>query len=426
MDSVSGSGKNRSTLTKKFGIAPELSEIYREFETRGIVFEVTQVYLGEEIILLIPREDAMSKSKLLPYASQGLNVNDANCYHVIDLLGQTEQLTDDPPLLIHKGIGFDLMETPEGELVPVFKGHEGLGGLESEYKGKLSIKPKGRFKDFRAFCKEHINDTPLVLAIALGLSATLVGLLGEELQSGSLIAHLSNDSSTGKTTAAKLAVSMGSLPSFHAEHSLLNDYDGTEGALLATLLDNRGFPAVFDEANMSDTRDFSKFIYRLASGRGKRRLTKDGKQKDIETYLTTIISTGEKNLTQDSNQNTGKEIRVMTFSNIVWTKDAQHAELVNAFVQNNYGWPLYYLAKYLLQIGYAEVMKRYEANRAIFIEKSRVNDNFTGRLSVKYSLVLTAIELANACMGLELSIAMIKCIKTAVKFCRLMANIKSI
>ena len=394
------SSQNAFTQIKKFGIAPKLTNIFKEFESKFIIFKLTQTYLGEEVEFLIPRENALKKSGLLPFASQGLNVNDANVYFVIDLLRQLEGV--DPPLIIHKGIGFDVMETDEGILVPIFKGHKCLGGLESEYQGKLPIKPKGKFKDFQLFCKNHINHSPLALAFAIGLSSALVGFLGDKLQCDCLVAHFSGDSSTGKTTAAKLAVSTGSMPSFHAEHSLLNDYDGTENALLATLLGNKGFCCCFDEANMSASKDFSNFIYRLASGRGKRRLTKDGTQKDIETYLTVIISTGEKNLTRDSNQNTGKEIRVLTFDSMAWTEDAAHAETVNAFVKDNYGWPLYYLAKYLLKLGLDKVMECYEKNRMIFLEKSLVKDNFTSRLSSKYAFILTAVELANRCMKLEL------------------------
>ena len=90
-------------------------------------------------------------------------------------------------------------------------------------------------------------------------------------------------------------------------------------------------------------------------------------------------------LTKGSNQNTGKEIRVLTFASIPWTSDAKHAETVNAFIKNNYGLPLLYLAKHMLKLGLDEVMERYEKNRVTF-----------------YAFILTATELANECMDLEL------------------------
>lgn len=117
------------------------------------------------MVFSIPREEAYKKSVLLSHSSQGLNVNETNVYYVIDWLRQIEQQA----LLvsIHKGIGFDMMETKKGIFVPVFKGYKGFGGLNSEYRGDLPIKPKSKLENFQAFCKEHINHTPLALAVAL-------------------------------------------------------------------------------------------------------------------------------------------------------------------------------------------------------------------------------------------------------------------
>lgn len=389
---------NKKFVTKFIGKAVYIKKIYKVFETGSIQLELEYDYLGAKENLVIPRED-LKKNKLLEYADKGLPVNESNAFYIIEFINMQE--TGNTPKLIHQNVGFDILEMQSDKTKPVFKGYMALG-MESTYNGKLPIKPKGKFKDLQKFVKKHINGSPLSTAFAIGLSAAIVGFLGDSLQCENLVVHFSGDSSTGKTTAAKVAISTGSLPSFKNKYSLLNDYDGTENALLASIIGNRGFPACFDEANMNDSKDFSKFIYRLASGRGKRRLTKEGLQKEIETYLTTILSTGEKNLTKDSNQNTGKEIRVLQFSNVAWTQNAAHAETVNTFVQNNYGWSLLYLAKHLLKIGKEEAMQRYEKNREIFIEKSLVKDNFTNRLSGKHAFILTAVELSNECMGLDL------------------------
>ena len=99
------SSPNAIIQIKQFGIAPQLTQIYKEFESKNIIFEIVQEYLGEEVTFLIPREEALKKSGLLPYASQGLNVHEANVYFVIDLLRQLEE--GDPPIIIHKHIGFD-------------------------------------------------------------------------------------------------------------------------------------------------------------------------------------------------------------------------------------------------------------------------------------------------------------------------------
>lgn len=391
---------NEKTVTRHLGKATFITEVFKVFETDEIYLELEFDYLGEKQKVIIPRAE-LKKSELIKYAAKGLNVNDSNAYYVIESITKQEE-NGDPPITIHQGIGWDIKVSDSGKTKDVFKGYNALG-MKSTYNGKLPIKPKGKIEDLQEFVKEHVNGSPLSLAFAIGLSAVVVGLLGDILQCENLVVHFSGDSSIGKTTAARLAISVGSLPSFHVKHSLLNDYDGTENALLATLAGNKGYPTCFDEANMNNSKDFSRFIYRLASGREKKRLTRDATQKETESYLTTIISTGEKKLTKDSNQNTGKEIRVLQFSDIPWTNSAEHAETVNTFiVQENYGWGILHLAKYMLKIGKKAVLEKYESNRKVFIDKSLVKDTFTSRMSIRYAFILTAIELANECMKLEL------------------------
>ena len=202
VDAISQSSKKRNVQTKEFGIAPELIEIYRVLETKNIIFEVRQKYLhGEEIILRIPREDALRKCKLIKHASSGLNINDVNGYHVVELLSMLEQ--GDPPVTVHTGIGFDKVEIEKGNFIDIFKGYKCLGDLDSMYHGDLQIKPKGvRLKAYREFVKTHINDTALDLAFAIGLSSAIVGFIGDALRADNLVAHFCGDSSEGKTTAA--------------------------------------------------------------------------------------------------------------------------------------------------------------------------------------------------------------------------------
>ena len=144
------------------------------------------------------------------------------------------------------------------------------------------------------------------------------------------------------------------------------------------------------------------FVYKIAQGRDKQRLTREGKARPVDTYRTTIISTGEKNIVQENTQFTGEANRVLTFNQIQWTTSGEHAKAVEAFVHNNYGLPLVYLVKHLLKLGLDESLAIYKKNRELYLEKSLVKNTFTDRLSSKYAFVLTATELANECMGLDL------------------------
>ncbi|MCL1846151.1 MAG: DUF927 domain-containing protein [Defluviitaleaceae bacterium] len=393
------SDHRNNTSMQYLGSPTYLSNVWRVLEDGSIILELEYEYMGITQKIKLPRGD-LKKSELVKYASQGLNATESNAKYVVDFITLQEAERDEPPKLIHRGVGMDVFKDDTRKGKHIFKGHRAIG-VKSEYIGDLVVKPKGTLEMFKAFAQKYIIDNPLSLAVAFGLSAIVVGFLGDRLQTESLVIHLSGESTTGKSTATRLAVSMGSLPSFLEPHTLMNTFDGTENALLATLLYNFGFPACFDEADANDRKDLSQFIYRMTSGREKKRLTKEGHQKATVTYRTTILTNGEKRLTANSNQNTGKEIRVLSFDSISWTKSATHAETVNHFVTEEcYAVPIYYLARHMLKLGINEVLKRYEANRKLFISRSLVNDSFTARASGKYAFILTATELANECMDL--------------------------
>jgi len=61
------------------------------------------------------------------------------------------------------------------------------------------------------------------------------------------------------------------------------------------------------------------------------------------------------------------------------------------------------LAQYLLEMGKDEVIERFEKNRATFLEHSKSCDAFSERLSIKYGLILTAVELANEALNFNLT-----------------------
>jgi hypothetical protein len=69
----------------------------------------------------------------------------------------------------------------------------------------------------------------------------------------------------------------------------------------------------------------------------------------------------------------------------------------------NYGLPVLHLAKHIKKLGRAEVLRRFRENRKAFIAKSKSNDGFTYRLSVRYAILITTLQLANEAMKLELS-----------------------
>ncbi len=350
--------------------------------------------------ILLPRGN-LKKSVLLNYAKKGMDVFEYSAIPLIRCLQRQEKKIT--PITGHQHIGWATYTDENGQTHSFFKAYKGIG-YESVYLGDLKIKPTGKKNDYCDFISEHILNTPLELAVAVGLAAVIVGFIGTEVDCDNLLAHIFGDSSTGKTTFGIVAVAMGSKPEFKG-HTLMRRYNATENALLQILVGNMGFPVCFDEAKAARIRDFSSFIYSLEAGTEKLRLGKDTSVvKNVGEYHTSIVSTGEFSLSDDSEHATGKEIRLQQFGNIAWTRNAAESERIKAFFRENYGFPCVALAKYLMKIGKDAALECFHRNRLKFIDHSKVKDTFTERLSIKYAMILTAAELSNEAMGLQLSI----------------------
>jgi hypothetical protein len=304
---------------------------------------------------------------------------------------------------------FDILKNKDtGEVTHIFKASKCIG-MDSTYVGNLNIAPKGNpktcLKDFQRFMQDEIYGTPLELSVITGLSSVLVGFLNKEVQCSNLVTSLYGTTSMGKSTFATVAVSMGADPFDKPTEgqSLFFNFHGTDNEILARLVGNHGITVVFDESTKYKGKDLVHLAYCMEDGTEKGRLTREGKTQPRGKYNTSIILTGEMPICGKGNQNAGQGVRIMEYGNILWTRDGNHSKRVKDFALNNYGWQTPCLAKYVIKKGKPYVLKLFEANRDVYLSKSKSNDACTHRMSIRYSLLLTTLQLANECMGLNLS-----------------------
>ena len=380
-----------------YGRCVYITQIIIVHETYEVLLRIEFDYNGRTVTIILPRGD-LKKIVLLDYAKKGMDVFE----HTVPTLLKFLQLQEEKikPVTGHKHIGWDYYDDGDDKR-PFFKAYKGIG-YKSVYLGDFTIKPTGKMADYREVISKYILDTPLELAVAVGLAAVLVGFIWREVDCDNVFIHIFGDTSSGKTTFAFVAVAMGSKPEFKGQ-TLARRYHGTLNAILQTLIGNTGLPVCLDEAKEARIKDHSSLVYSVDSGIEKLRLNKDASVKSLGEYHTTIVSTGEFSLSDDSEHATGKEIRLQQFGNISWTRNAKESEAIKGFFRNNYGRPCILLAKHFLAIGKDAVIQCFNRNRQKFIEHSRVNDTFTERLSIKYGMILATVELANEAMDLGLS-----------------------
>ena len=146
---------------------------------------------------------------------------------------------------------------------------------------------KGSMAEWQRLVAEPAAGNPiLITAICAALAAPLQALLQ---RSGAGI-HLVGDSSTGKTTALRLAASVfGGEDYVRTWRATANGLEGVAAALNDGLL-------VLDEISECEPRDVGAIIYSIGNGTGKSRATRHGTARRIQRWRCVLLSSGERTL----------------------------------------------------------------------------------------------------------------------------------
>ena len=144
---------------------------------------------------------------------------------------------------------------------------------------------KGDVKDWnKNVGKLCINNPTLILGAGVGLSSSLLGLLG----ASGVTFHLIGKSSTGKTLSIGVCstVTGFSKGSWNTTDNSVESYFEALNHIGATL----------DELHQSSVKSAALITYLLGNGRGKGRANKDGSAQRIRTFALNALSTGELSL----------------------------------------------------------------------------------------------------------------------------------
>ncbi|WP_297639020.1 DUF927 domain-containing protein [uncultured Clostridium sp.] len=353
--------------------------------------------------ITIPREEYLNKNNLIKYQSKGLDITHENVNLLTQYLGEREKCC--PVKNVHTSLGFS---NYQGKVI--YKLAECIG-IKSKYEGSYDIQPVGDKNEYiNMLNKEVFGNTALEFIVIVSLSAILIGYMGEELGLDSMILHILGNSTTGKSTALKLAISLFGYPDVK-KNGLFGTYNGTNNALIKKLTGLRGVPFALDEISMSYTQNFTNFIYGLSNGTDKDRLNKDSELKERETWLTTILSNGEKSLIGSANKNAGVQIRVMEVSNVKWTNSAENAESINQIILQNYGHIGFEFAKYVMDMEKTKLIEGFKSSKEEvyrLLEDQLIADSMMLRRCNKFGVIIQTAYLFENMMGTTLNVEGIK------------------
>jgi len=270
------------------------------------------------------------------------------------------------------------------------------------------------------------GNSRLMLVISMAFAAPLVGLLGEE--NGGI--HIKGASSTGKSTALKLARSV------WGEPAGLEQWRATSNGLESVAAKHNDSLLCLDEMSQVDPKEAGEVAYMLANGAGKNRSKKDGTLRTKTSWRLLFCSSGETGLAEHIAQigkkpKAGQEVRILEipadagrdlgiFENLHGFGSG--ADLSRHLLQQAklyYGTPIREFLKRMTAKDMDAMIKNIQELTSDLYEELPIDtaDGQVKRAAMRFALIATAGEVASdlGVTGWELNeatLAVIKCFES--------------
>ena len=354
--------------------------------------------------------DILTTRKLPSLIKYGHSINEN---YIKDLSYALQLMRDELPTSdLYDGSG--IIETPHGYIVMIdtiytSKQYDQLSSLNPIVDSAYLLEPKGTFKDWlNMYINEVKGHLLLELAVVFGISALVTSFLKykREIEFAGIIFSFTGQSSTGKSTAAALAVSVAGNPT-KGNQTLFRSWNATRNALEGYLSNNFGIPIVFDELSSATFKDTTGLLYSITEGQGRQRSNVHGEVKTPKNWGTSVISTSEYSIFNDSAQNDGLRVRTIEI-NERFTKDATNSDNIKKAVALNYGHVLPLVAKYLINRE-NEVIQWFQEEHHWFNEALKNETNNTGiRMFKRYAVITTSAKILDRVLATDIDIAKIR------------------
>lgn len=265
-----------------------------------------------------------------------------------------------------------------------------------------TFKTRGKLADWQQLAGLCAGNSRLVFAISAAFAGPLLQVTG--MESGGF--HYRGDSSTGKTTALRVASSV------WGGHDFLQRWRATDNGLEALASQHSDCLLVLDEISQVDPRAAGEVAYMLANGSGKVRSGRTGAMRDTATWRLLFISSGEAGLAEHMAEagkkpKAGQEIRLLDipadagkglglFEDIHGNAGgAAFSKLMNELAIKHYGYPaLAFINKLVGQ--YEDVQRAIKEEQELFNQAHLPADagGQAYRAALRFGLVSAAGELA--------------------------------
>lgn len=302
---------------------------------------------------------------------------------------------------------------PSGEIIHSKQNDKDKSAPKTLYNGDTSqaaaFTISGSLKEWQEQVSQYAaGNSRLCLAIGTALAAPLLAILGE--QNGGF--HIYGKSSDGKTTAAKVGLSVWGQP-----EKIKNAWNGTVlGFANAALARNDNF-MVLDEIAECEPHIIAKTTYSVINGKSKLQGAKDGGNRQQSEWRILIFSTGEydlKNYIERGGMKweAGQSVRLPSLPAMVRYGVYDHLHgfhngaalsdhLLNAMERQHGAAGAAWVEK-LMTLD----MERIHAARDAFMQILPELNGQALRAARRFAIVAAALELANEITGLAAGVGM--------------------
>ena len=354
--------------------------------------------------------DILTTRNLPSLIKYGYSINEK---HIRSLSYALQLMRDRLPLSeLYEGVG--ILETPFGYLISLDKVLNSVQFNQSPpsypiVNSAYDLTPKGTFDNWYNMYLEEVKGSLLLeLAVVFGISALVTSFLKHkhDVEFAGIIFSFTGQSSTGKSTAAALAVSVAGNPT-KGNETLFRSWNATRNALEGYLSNNFGIPIVFDELSSATFKDTTGLLYSITEGQGRQRSNVHGEVKTPKNWGTSVISTSEYSIFNDSAQNDGLRVRTIEI-NEQFTTNATNADNIKKAVALNYGHVLPLVAKYLINRE-DEVIQWFYKEVDWFEAKLKDDKSNTGnRMFKRYAVITTSAKILGRVLATDIDIAKIR------------------
>ncbi|MDL0112768.1 cassette chromosome replicative helicase [Mammaliicoccus sciuri] len=344
----------------------------------------------------IEASDILTSFKLPGLIKYGFNINER---YIKSLSYALQSMRQSLPLSkLYTGVGV-LQSDDEGMVISLDKPYfskeiEQSQANEIICETHYDLQPKGTFKGWwEMYLKQVKGNLLLELAVVFAASSLVTAFLKtrHEVEFAGTIFSFMGNSSTGKSTAAALAVSIAGNPT-KGSNTLFRSWNGTRNALEGYLSNNYGLPIVLDELSAATFKDTTGLLYSLAEGQGRQRSNIDGNVKALKNWGTSVISTAEHSVLNNSARNDGLNVRTIEISE-AFTTSADNADAIKKSTSVNYGHVMPLVAEYLLNRE-GEVIKWFHAEHDWFKKQLKNETSHTGiRMFKRYAAITTSARI---------------------------------